>query len=161
LANDAPVVVNGWTLYMHPLFAAQYRELQRQVAMLKSKDPAGYQKKNATKRLAAIFKLTFELIPQDPSTPEYRQGLTLGEGNKHWFKAKFFQQYRLFFRYHEPSKVIVYAWINDEKTKRAYNSKNDAYRVFAKMLASGNPPDSWDSLLNAVSSELPCDNVPR
>ncbi|MBW2709593.1 MAG: type II toxin-antitoxin system YhaV family toxin [Deltaproteobacteria bacterium] len=25
---------------------------------------------------------------------------TLGNNHKHWFCAKFFQQYRLFFRYH-------------------------------------------------------------
>nr|WP_232465207.1 type II toxin-antitoxin system YhaV family toxin [Oleiphilus messinensis] len=31
--------------------------------------------------------------------------------------------------------------MNDEKTKRAYDSKTDAYRVFEKMLSSGRPPD--------------------
>ena len=66
---------------------------------------------------------------------------------KHWFRARFFQQYRLFFRYHAPSKVIVLAWVNDEDTKRAYGSGDDAYRVFRKMLASGHPPDDWDQLL--------------
>ena len=50
---------------------------------------------------------------------EYRKGGTLGDEHKHWFRAKFFQQYRLFFRYHGPSKVIVLAWVNDEDTKRA------------------------------------------
>ena len=32
-------------------------------------------------------------------------------------------------------------------TLRAYQSKTDAYRVFRKMLDSGNPPDDWASLL--------------
>lgn len=53
----------------------------------------------------------------------------------------------LFFRYHAPSKVIVYAWVNDEDTKRAYESSDDAYRVFRKMLESGHPLDDWDQLL--------------
>ena len=57
------------------------------------------------------------------------------------------QQYRLFFRYHAQSKIIVYAWVNDEDTKRAYESGNDAYRVFNKMLKNGHPPDDWDSLM--------------
>lgn len=57
-----------------------------------------------------------------------------------------FQQYRLFFRYHAPSKVIVYAWVNDEDSKRAHESNDDAYRVFRKMLESGHPPDGWDQL---------------
>ena len=49
-------------------------------------------------------------IPQDPTRPEYRQGDTLGDEHKHWFRAKFFQQYRLFFRFHAQAKVIVFAW---------------------------------------------------
>jgi toxin YhaV len=46
--------------------------------------------------------------------PEYRLCATLGDDHKHWLRAKFFQQYRLFFRYHAASKLIVYAWVNDE-----------------------------------------------
>jgi toxin YhaV len=135
------MIVNGWTLYAHPLFIEQYQLLTEKVEKLKTKDPKGYVKKNATKRLAAIQKLAFDIIPQDPTKTDYRQGTTLGDNNKHWFRAKFFQQYRLFFRYHQASKVIVYAWVNDESTKRAYESKSDAYKVFAKMLISGNPHD--------------------
>ncbi|MCA3148953.1 MAG: type II toxin-antitoxin system YhaV family toxin, partial [Burkholderiales bacterium] len=32
-------------------------------------------------------------------------------------------------------------------TKRAYQSDDDAYRVFRQMLESGHPPDDWDQLL--------------
>ena len=148
-----PLAVNGWTLFAHPLFLAQLEVLAQQVATLKAKDPVDYQKKNATKRLAAINKLMFDVIPQDPARPEFRQGSTLGEDHKHWFRAKFFQQYRLFFRYHALSKVIVFAWVNDENTKRAYESGDDAYRVFRKMLESGHPPDDWNQLLAEVRAE--------
>lgn len=146
--TGAPLVVNGWTLFAHPLFTQQLNALTAQVAELQRKDPKGYQKKNATKRLAAIRQLAFEVIPQDPTRPEYRQGNTLGDGNKHWFRAKFFQQYRLFFRFHAPSQTIVYVWVNDEDSKRAYESPTDAYRVFARMLASGHPPGEWAALLS-------------
>jgi toxin YhaV len=146
------MIVNGWTLYAHPLFIEQYQLLTEKVEKLKTKDPKAYVKKNATKRLAAIQKLAFDIIPQDPTKTDYRQGTTLGDNNKHWFRAKFFQQYRLFFRYHQASKVIVYAWVNDESTKRAYESKSDAYKVFAKMLISSNPPDDWDAILQSASS---------
>ena len=145
--KPTPVVVNGWTIFAHPLFLAQIETLTRQVEALKQKYPAGYARKNASKRLAAIAKLAFEVIPQDPARPEYRQGKALSDDHKHWFRAKFFQQYRLFFRYHAPSKVIVFAWVNDEDTKRAYESSDDAYRVFRKMLESGHPPDDWNQLL--------------
>lgn len=73
-------------------------------------------------RLAAITKLAFDVIPQDPTRPEYRQGGALGDDHKHWFRAKFFQQYRLFFRYHAPSKVIVYAGVNDGTKSNTYPS---------------------------------------
>lgn len=145
---SAPLVVNGWTVFAHPLFLDQLEVLSRQVEGLKQKDPSGFTKKNVSKRLAAVAKLAFDVIPQDPARPEYRQGNTLGEDYKHWFRAKFFQQYRLFFRYHAPSKVIVYAWVNDEDTKRAYESNDDAYRVFRRMLASGHPHGDWDQLLS-------------
>ena len=142
-----PLVINGWTIFAHPIFLDQIDLLTRQVETLAQKDPDGYKKKNAVKRLAAIAALAFDIIPQAPSQPEYRQGNTLGEKHKHWFRAKFFQQYRLLFRYHATSKVIVYAWVNDENSKRAYESSNDAYRVFQKMLESGRPPDDLEQLL--------------
>jgi toxin YhaV len=147
------LVVNGWMVFAHPLFLAQLEAITRQVEGLKQKDPVGLTKKNASKRLAAIAKLAFEVIPQDPSRAEYRQGNTLCDDHKHWFRAKFFQQYRLFFRYHAPSKVIVLAWVNDEDTKRAYESSDDAYRVFRKMLESGHPPDDWNQLLAEARTE--------
>lgn len=142
-----PLVVNGWQLFAHPLFLAQLNNLIKQVLALKESDPDNYTKKNATKRLAAIRKLILEVIPQDPSLSEYRQGKTLGDKHKHWFRAKLFQQYRLFFRYHASSKTIIYVWVNDENALRAYDSKNDAYKVFRKMLEGGQPPDNWEDLL--------------
>lgn len=145
--KSGPLRIHGWMVFAHPLFLAQIEALAQQVELLRQKDPVGYAKKNATKRLAAITRLAFDVIPQDPARPEYRQGGTLGDNHKHWLRAKFFQQYRLFFRYHGPSKVIVFAWVNDENTKRAYESSDDAYRIFRKMLESGRPPDDWEQLL--------------
>ncbi|WP_295998427.1 type II toxin-antitoxin system YhaV family toxin [Rugamonas sp.] len=150
--SPAPFISHGWTIFAHPLFLDQIETLTREVTALRKKDPAAYVRKNATKRLAAIAKLAFDVIPQDPAKPEYRQGTTLGEDHKHWFRAKFFQQYRLFFRYHASSKVIVLAWVNDEGSKRAYESSDDAYKVFRKMLDEGHPPDDWDRLLAEAKS---------
>ncbi|MFM8511431.1 MAG: type II toxin-antitoxin system YhaV family toxin [Betaproteobacteria bacterium] len=147
------LVVHGWSLYAHPLFTAQVEALLNQVEALRQRDPAGYNQRNASKRLAAIARLAFELIPQDPTRAEYRQGATLGGAHQHWFRAKFFQQYRLFFRYHSGARVIVYAWVNDEDSRRAYERSDDAYRVFRRMLASGHPPNDWDQLLDEARQE--------
>jgi toxin YhaV len=154
VSSAQPLVINGWTIFAHPFFLDEVEKLIVQVERLQQKEPKNYQQKNATKRLTAIYKLAFETIPQDPTRSEYRQGNTLGDEYKHWFRAKFFQQYRLFFRYHQMSKTIVLAWVNDEKSKRAYGSSTDAYRVFAKMLDGGEPPDNWDSLLLAAEDEI-------
>ena len=70
MQKTIPMIVNGWTLYTHPLFKEQYLNLKSQVEGLREKDPKGYFKKNATKRLAAIQRLIFELIPHDPTNAE-------------------------------------------------------------------------------------------
>ncbi len=147
-ASTEPLVVNGWTLFAHPLFRTQVESLAEQVHRLQKRDPAGYVHKTATKRLAAIERLAFDIIPGDPTRDEYRQGLTLGEEHRHWRRAKFFQQYRLFFRFHAASRILVYAWVNDTDTRRVYGSPDDAYRGFSKMLVSGHPPDDWEALLD-------------
>ncbi|WP_341738992.1 MAG: type II toxin-antitoxin system YhaV family toxin [Microcoleus sp.] len=153
MSVNQPLVINGWNIFAHPLFLNQFEELLTQVEHLRQKYPQDYKHKNATKRLAAIAKLAFDVIPQDPTRSDYRQGDTLGDDYKHWFRAKFFQQYRLFFRYHQEAKIIVFAWVNDENSKRAYDSKTDAYRIFKKMLESGIPPDNWDDLLKDAKGE--------
>lgn len=145
--------INGWSIFAHECFIDQLNGLVAEVEFLREKNPKTYTKKNATKVLAAIAKIAFENIPQDPTSRDFRQGKTLGSDHKHWFRAKFFQQYRLFFRFHTESKIIVLAWVNDERTLRTYGSSTDAYNVFKKMLGNGNPPDSWDALLKSAQND--------
>ncbi len=145
--------INGWTLYLHPLFASALRQMIEDVRRAKAADPVNYRNKRAAKLLAATRKMAFEDIPANPADPKFRQGDTLGERYKHWFRGKYLQQYRLFFRYHETQRIIVLAWVNDETSKRAYGSRTDAYAVFAKMLQNGNPPDDWPGLLAAIRDD--------
>ncbi len=149
MTNDAgtPVVANGWALYAHPLFLDQLNSLIAEVEVRRRRDPDTWQKKNVTKRLAAIMKLVTNDIPADPASPQFRQGDTLGSHRKHWFRAKFFQQYRLFFRFDSSRKIIVFVWVNDDQTLRAYGSRSDAYATFKSMLESGHPPDDFDAIL--------------
>jgi toxin YhaV len=109
-----------------------------------SKSPAKLARHPAAKLLKQLRVVAFERIPQDPTSSRYRQGATLGEDYKHWCRDKFGGgRFRLFFRYDANAKIIIYAWVNDENTLRTYGAKNDAYAVFAKILASRNPPDDW------------------
>jgi toxin YhaV len=141
------MVVNGWRLYVHPLFHDQLVRLVEQVEALAKKKPAAYKEDSATKLLATINRLILEIIPRDPNAADFRQGNTLGKDNRHWFRAKFHQRYRLFLRFASKEKVIIYAWLNDENTLRKAGSKTDPYSVFRGMLEAGDPPGSMADLL--------------
>lgn len=144
------MIVNGWTIYCHPQFLDQLARLIAGVERDKQKHPADYTRKPNAKLLNAIRTIAFERIPQDPTDRRYRLGGALGERHKHWFRDKFGNgRFRLFFRYDLQAKIIVYAWVNDETTLRTYGAKSDAYAVFASMLNDGDPPDSWDRLIEA------------
>jgi toxin YhaV len=146
-------IINGWTLYAHPLFSDQLERLTAAVEKAKRKDPKTYQSTANAKLLAQLNRLMFEMIPVDPARPEFRQGGTLGSDRKHWFRAKFGGgRFRLFFRYSSSAKIIVFAWVNDSSTLRTYGAKTDAYAVFKGMLDKGNPPEDWADLLKSSSA---------
>ena len=142
-----------WLLLGHPAFKAQLN--QYLVAAIVSKSIVGEDWKNtkAGKKYIAALRLVHEIIPRNPGDPAFRLGKALGPKHSHWFRAKFFQQYRIFFRYSSLSRVIVYGWMNNESTKRAYESKTDAYAVFKRMLEQGKVPNNWDELI-AESEKL-------
>lgn len=144
------MIVNGWRLYLHPLFDEQLRRLVEQVESLATKNPRGYREEPAAKLLATTNRHIREIIPRDPNAPEFRQGNTLGTGNRHWFRAKFHERYRLFYRFSSKEKVIVYAWVNDERTLRKSGSKTDPYNVFRAMLETGDPPSTMEQLLSCA-----------
>ena len=143
-------VVNGWTLYEHPAFASQREKLQGAVEAARAKNPEGWRRSDDAKPLAAIARLTLGIVPADPGAAQFRQGM-LGKARKHWFGAKFGNgRYRLFYQFSSRAKVIIYAWVNDERTLRTYSGRRDTYAVFKAMLDKGNPPDSWSDLARAI-----------
>lgn len=142
----------GWTILDHPLLLDQLERLTAAVEKARRADPPGYGATANAKLLTVLRRLIFETIPADPTRSDYRQGDTLGREHKHWFRAKFGNgRFRLFFRYDSRSRVIIYAWVNDEQTLRTRGDKTDAYRVFKGMLDKGNPPDDWETLRSAAT----------
>jgi toxin YhaV len=138
---------NNWRLFAHPLLDEQLQALNVKVLRGFIKSGTTSKVPRARKVLERIFSLMQYEIPQNPNNPVYRLGSTLGEVEKVWFRAKMFGQYRLFFRFDSAAKIIVYVWVNDQESLRAYGSKTDAYALFQKMLASGYPPGSFEELL--------------
>lgn len=144
---------HGWTLLFHGAVIEQLRKLHTAVQRAERNDPHGFEGNANVRLFRALSQLILEVVPSDPARSEFRQGNTLGAAHRHWRRAKIGRRFRLFFRYDSKSKVIVYAWVNDEDTKRAYDSADDAYRVFRRMLDSGRPPSDWGQLLAEARAE--------
>jgi toxin YhaV len=115
--------INDWKLYGHKLFVDQLNKLLTEVNELRIDDPISYESHPKAKFLATINRLIRQTIPENPTAPEFRQGNTLGKANKHWFRAKFHGRYRLFFRFSTQHRIIIYTWLNDEKTLRKAEAK--------------------------------------
>ncbi|SOD89438.1 type II toxin-antitoxin system YhaV family toxin [Caenispirillum bisanense] len=146
-----PLTANGWRLAFHPLLLDHLEDLLVQVDRARARDPEGWMHRRSARMLAGLVRLILDDIPSDPTRDAYRQGNTLGGTHRHWFRAKLFQRYRLFFRYRAAERIIVYAWVNDDDGQRAAGSRNDPYAVFRHMLSSGRPPDDWETLLTEAS----------
>ena len=145
------VLAHGYTLLPHPLLVAQLATL----ADAADQEPAPPAAPGPNRKLLAhVHALMFDDIPQDPGAARYRHGGAIPGGHRAWFRGKTGNgRYRLFYRYDSTARIIVYAWINDRESLRTYGSKTDAYRVFGDMLAAGNPPSDWDTLLAAATRE--------
>ena len=154
------VELNGWKIFFHSCFLKQIAELTEKVVALKASKPNEYKGKKETKLLKAIERMIEERIATDPFNPQYRQGDTLGDEYKHWFRAKFLSQFRLFYRCSDEHKTIIIGWVNDFDTLRAYGSKTDAYKVFSGMLKAGNPPEDWDALLAQAMKATSTTSIP-
>jgi toxin YhaV len=147
------LTVGSWTLLFHPLFVEQLERLIAAAANETARRNDGEPEGANSKLAFHLRRLVLQEIPEDPSRPRYRHGGALGEHHRHWLRAKFGNgRFRLFFRYRQDVRLIVFAWVNDAETLRTYGSKTDAYAVFQRMLGTGNPPDEWDALVRAASS---------
>lgn len=144
---------HGWTLLFHQGVVAQLGKLQAAAARAEQNDSQGYESNANVKLLRALSQLILEVIPTDPARDEYRQGNTLGTAYRHWRRAKIGRRFQLFFRYDSRSRVIVFAWVNDEQTLRSAGSRSDPYAVFEKMLGQGNPPDDWNALIATAQGD--------
>jgi len=144
---------HGWTLLFHECVIGQLQRLHAAVQRAKAKDPQKFEHHANVKLFRALSQLVMEAIPGDPARTEYRQGNTLGGAYRHWRRAKIGRRFRLFFRYDERAKIIVYAWVNDEQTLCSSGSQSDPYTVFEKMHGRGHPPDDWKSLVQASKQD--------
>ena len=140
---------HGWNLLFHDGLIEQLQKLQTAAQKAQTQDPQGFESNANVKLFNALAQLMLETVPSDPSRDEYRQGNTMGPAFRHWRRAKLGRRFRLFFRFDSKTRIIIFAWVNDENTLRSSGSKTDPYAVFQKMLQRGNPPDDWAALVSA------------
>ena len=148
---------HGWTLLFHDCLIEQLRKLDAAVARAKAQDPEGFDSNANVKLFNALAELIFEAVPGNPNRDDYRQGNTMGPAFRHWRRAKIGRRFRLFFRFDSKTRIIIFAWVDDEHTLRSSGSKTDPYVVFQKMLKQGHPPDDWDALLAASKTDWKAD----
>ncbi|HHV48082.1 MAG TPA: type II toxin-antitoxin system YhaV family toxin [Rhodocyclaceae bacterium] len=144
---------DGWNLLFHECLVEQLRKLHAAAERAQKQDPKGSESNANVRLFAALSKLIFEAVPSDPNREEYRQGNTMGAAYRHWRRAKIGRRFRLFFRFDSKTRIIIFAWVNDEHTLRASGSKSDPYIVFQRMLERGHPPDDWADLLSASHTD--------
>jgi toxin YhaV len=123
---------HGWNLLFHDCLIEQLQKLNAAAARARAQDPAGGESNANVKLFNALSELIFEVVPGDPGRDEYRQGNTMGPAFRHWRRAKIGRRFRLFFRFDSKTRIIIFAWINDEHTLRSAGSKSDPYAVFEK-----------------------------
>ena len=140
---------HGWNLLFHDCLSEQLQKLHAAAERARAQDPANSESNANVKLFSALSKLLLDAVPGDPNREEYRQGNTMGPAFRHWRRAKIGRRFRLFFRFDSKSKIIIFAWVNDEHTLRSSGSNSDPYAVFQKMLERGHPPDDWASLASA------------
>jgi len=145
--GDAFAERHGWKLFRARAFSEALDGLEAELVRLAAERPDDASSHPKAKLLARILNLILDEIPRDPNAATYQLGNTLGPSHRHWRRAKFLQRFRLFFRFDSASRIIIYAWVNDENTLRKAGSRSDPYAVFLRRLNDGNPPDGWDDLL--------------
>lgn len=109
---------NGWNLLFHACLVEQLQNLHAAAQRAQKQDPQGFESNANVRLFAALSKLIFEAVPSDPSREAYRQGNTMGSTFRHWRRAKVGRRFRLFFRFDSKSRIIIFAWVNDENTLR-------------------------------------------
>lgn len=138
---------HGWNLLFHECLSEQLQKLHAASERAMQQDPQGCESNANVRLFAALSRLIFDAVPSDPNRDEYRQGNTMGSAFRHWRRAKIGRRFRLFFRFDTKTRIIIFAWVNDENTLRSSGSKNDPYTVFQRMLERGQPSDDWAALI--------------
>jgi len=125
---------HGWNLLFHECLSEQLQKLHAADQRARQQDPQGFESNANVLLFAALSKLIFDAVPSDPNREEYRQGNTMGAAFRHWRRAKIGRRFRLFFRFDSKTRIIIFAWVNDENKLRSSGSLEQKKAVIERIL---------------------------
>jgi toxin YhaV len=100
-----PLVVKGWSIVAHPKWLEKFSLWIATVDERRAPDRA--------QPLAALTRLAFGTIPENPLRPEYRAPAATCDADGHWHAAEYWPQSRLFFRCDPDARLLIYAWFEE------------------------------------------------
>jgi len=107
-----------YLLKYHNLYYQRVAQLKEHVKALHEKlSPEEFKQHKTVKFAFRIRHADQEIIPQNPDKPEYRLREELRKYRRY---KQGLQRYRLFFCFSAHPKIILYLYLNDEKSK--YNT---------------------------------------
>lgn len=136
--------VHGWAILFYTDFRLQWEDLTAKARKLKARlKPEDFICHPDVKLLKAIDSGMRDKIALDPFASHFALRKPLQKYGR-LKKMGLPQRYRLFFRAFADQKVIIILWLG---FPRKEGDRQDCYQVFARMLANGKLPESYESLL--------------
>jgi toxin YhaV len=139
-----PLNVQGWTILFYQDFRVQWEDLTERAIKLKSRlAPEDFVRHPEVKLLKAIDSGIRDKIALDPFASHFALRKPLQKYGR-LKKMGLPQRYRLFFRAFDDQKVIIILWLG---FPRKEGDRQDCYAAFARMVANGKLPESYEALL--------------
>lgn len=139
----------GWTILFYADFRLQWETLTDRVIKLKSRlVPEDFVRHADVKLLKAIDSGIRDKISADPFASHFALRKPLQKYGR-LKKMGLPQRYRLFYRAFADQKVIIVLWLG---FPRKEGDRQDCYAVFSRMVAKGQLPESYESLLAECNS---------
>ena len=130
------MAMSSYVLRYHQFYYGRIQELKEQVRKLSvtlSKEE--FLQHTVVKFAYRIRKADQEIIPEDPDRPEYK---LRGELRKYRRYKQGLQRYRIIFCFANKPKIILYLYLNSEKSLRKAGGHRDPYEKFRKFVKRGN-----------------------
>jgi toxin YhaV len=104
-SRQKPLIVKGWSIVAHPKWLEKFELWIASVDERRAPDRA--------RPLAALTRLAFGTLPENPLRSEYRAPEASGDEDGHWYCAEYWPQSRLFFRCDPGARLLIYAWFEE------------------------------------------------